>query len=276
MNSILQVSEILLGAIAGFIGIGWLGLKIKPSSFPPYPEPTQDCGTVELPDNMPPQMQRYCHAIYGERIPKIESAAIWGRAKFKLSGLRTFLRFKTYYRQGEFCRYMELTWFGIPIFKAADSYLDNCGKMAARGLVSFTETGEKISQGAILNLWAETLVLVPAMLVNDSNIQWEVVDENTVGAVISWGDRTETLWVKFDPQTHLISELSAMRYRGQEESKTPWKATGSNWQQFDSTKLLSPNVVRWEDEPTPYWIGKLDGVAYNVDISPKTLAEKVE
>lgn len=106
MNIVLSV----LLAIGVLIGLGWLGLQIPPKPFPLSPEGTRSSEVVELPPDLPVPVRRYFEAALGDRVPAIESAALWGRGRLKLKGLWFPVRFRAYYRPGqEFVRTMEIT-----------------------------------------------------------------------------------------------------------------------------------------------------------------------
>ena len=71
---------------------------------------------------------------------------------------------------------------------------------------------------------------------------------------------------KFDPKTDLVSNVSARRYRGQEEEKTPWRIELTEWKNFHSVKIPVRFAVTWEDEGSLWSYWTVEGVEYNVDI----------
>jgi hypothetical protein len=64
----------------------FLGLRIRPQPFDPYPETTPELETVPLPDDLPAPVERYYKAIMGEQAPVIESAVISTRGKLRVGG----------------------------------------------------------------------------------------------------------------------------------------------------------------------------------------------
>ena len=69
--------KIVLGvliALVVLVGIGWLGLRIKPKPFAAYPEQTPELQTVPLPEGLPAPVERYFQQLYGDEIPVITSA----------------------------------------------------------------------------------------------------------------------------------------------------------------------------------------------------------
>ncbi len=265
MSTLGKVIAVIAGSLAALVGIGWVGLRIPPKGFPPPAAKTQDRGSVRLPDNLPEPVYRHFKATLGDEVPKIESAVVWGRASIK-TGLWMPLRFKAYYIPGQhFYRYMEITWFGLPMVKGTDSYLNGEGVMNIAGNIS---SGEKINQGQILALWAEA-VWMPSAFVTDPRIRWEAIDEVSARLVVPFGEGEETLLVKFDPQTGLMTEMSALRYRGQEDKKTPWRVECMEWQKVGSVIIPTRSAVTWEDEGSPWSFWTIEGTEYNIDVSEK-------
>jgi len=267
------VLSVLLG-IGILFGTGWVGLQVEPKGFPPHPEKTQDLGRVELPSGLPGPVRCYFEAALGEEIPRIESAVLWGRGRLRIKGLWFPVRFKAYYRPGRsFSRRMEITWFGFPLLRGVDSYLDGRGKLEITGLISLSETGEKIDQAQNLVLWGEA-IWTPSVYFTDPRVRWEAVDEKTAQLVVPFGEGHEVFQVKFDPRTGLIREMSALRFRDQEEAKTPWRVECLDWRPFHGVKVPTRVVGHWADEKRPYVVMTVEGVEYSVDVSEVLPAEE--
>ena len=66
-----------------------------------------------------------------------------------------------------------------------------------------------------------------------------------------------------------MSQMSALRYRSQEENKIPWRGEYMDWQAVHSVKIPTRIVVTWEDEGSPWAYWTIEGVEYNVDVSEK-------
>ncbi|MEJ7842077.1 MAG: hypothetical protein WKF95_09945 [Rubrobacter sp.] len=92
MRKLTKATLTVVGLLALLAGVGWGGLQVKPKPFPPHPERTSNQGTVELHADLPEPVGEYVRATMGERVPRIETAVVWGRGEFNLMGL----------------------WFGIP------------------------------------------------------------------------------------------------------------------------------------------------------------------
>lgn len=266
-----------LGALGSFLllsGVGWLGLQVKSSPFAPLPEKTRDLGPVEVPSGLPDPVRGHYQAVLGERARRIETAVVWGRGELRLGGVRCPTRFKAYYdvSSGAFRRDMEITWFGVPVFRGCDTYLQDRGVMritGPRGLVQTTYEGEKIDQGGNLAMWGELLGYAPQALLLDPRVRWEESDASSARLVVPFGQQEDSLRVDFDPGTGLMTQVSGMRHRGQEETKTPWRGESSSWGTVQG--MLVPHCLagRWEDQKEPYVVLDLEGAEYNVDLSEK-------
>ena len=263
-----------VGSLALLGGVGWLGLQVGPAPFPPHPERTRELGTAELPSDLPEPVRRHFRATLGERVPRIETAVVWGRGRFNLNGLLWFpMRFKSYNVAGrEFRRDMELTWFGVPVFRGYDAYLGGKGTLKITGLfglIKVSGEGEKFDQGDNLAMWAEAPFTTPSALVLDPRIRWEPIDASSARLVVPFKEGEESLRVAFDPESGLMTRMSGMRYRNQEETKTSWHGESSEWRTVHGIKVPHRPVGVWEDWEGPYVILDLEGAEYNVDVSEK-------
>ncbi len=267
MSSIFILIIAIIGIAVVLLGLGWLGFQIDSPSFPLHPEKTKDAGTIELPSNLPEPIMRYYKAAAGSHVPVIKSAVVWGKAKLRINGIWMPVRFKAYYLPGQaYLRYLEVTWFGKTILKVSDSYINGEGVMKIEGLLNMNETGEKIDQGQNLAMWGET-VFMPSAIIADTRTSWEAVNNETARLVVPYDEQNDSLIFKFDPETDLVSNVSARRYRGQEEEKTSWMIEFTEWKNFHSVMIPVHYAVIWEDEGSPksYWT--VEGVEYNINIA---------
>ena len=149
---------IVLAVLFGLAYILWFGLKILSRPFPPHAEPTRDAGTVAVPDGLPAPVCRHFAALFGGSVTRTDSAVIWGRGKVRTSGLWTPLRFRTHASAGvAFTRRAEITWFGIPIVRSVDSYIEGQGRLAASGIISRSMTGDEMGLSQLMILWTEAV-----------------------------------------------------------------------------------------------------------------------
>ena len=159
----------------------------------------------------------------------------------------------------------------MPILQGVDAYLDGTGSLditGLLGLLSISDRGEKIDQGQNLAMWAEAPFTTPSALVLDSRVRWEPIDDTSARLIFPFGEREEdSLRFEFDPETGLMTQMSGMRYRDQEETKTPWRGEYSDWRTVRGIKVPHRLVGTWEDQEEPYIILDLEGAEYNIDVS---------
>ena len=175
MNTFLKIVLGVVGSLSALAALGWLGLQIPSPVAPLQNEPSQDLGTVRVPETLPAPVRRYLQVALGDRSQRIESAVYWGRARANF-GVWMPLRFQLYHRVGyDFRRDMQITWFGLPVLKALDQYVNGQGMT---GLVGKADSGARIDQGSNMILFAEG-PLYPAIFVTDGRIRWVAIDETS-------------------------------------------------------------------------------------------------
>jgi hypothetical protein len=260
-----KLITILAGATLGIPLLGWLGLSIKPASFPAYPERTRALETIALPSGLPAPVERFYRAVYGDRTPVIKTAVITGRAQMRPFG--SFMlpaRFRFTHEAGQGYRhYIEATLFGFPIFRVNEHYLDGKGRME---LPFGVDEGEKLDQGANLGMWAEA-IWFPAIYLTDPRVRWEAVDENTAVLAVPFGERHERFIVRFDPATGLIAWFESMRYHGSSSpTKTLWLNQMLAWGGRDGAPFSTTGAAIWMDDGKPWAVFQVEDVVYNVDV----------
>ena len=174
----MKILLIVLCILAGLFILGWLGLQIKPRPFSPYLEKTPELKMIPLPSGLPAPVERFYRTVYGDEIPIIETAVIKGRADLSPFGVKLPARFLFVHNAGkDYRHYIEATWFGIPIMKVNEGYLD--GRSFFESPVGEPlDNDPSTNQAANLAVWAEA-AWFPSIWVTDSRVRWEPVDENT-------------------------------------------------------------------------------------------------
>ncbi len=221
MNKLLRVLLWLVAILLIVFLTGWIGLSVKPVAFEAFAQTQPQVERIPLPDDLPVPVDRFYRTIYGESIPLIKSAVISGSAEMRIAGIRFQRRFRFTHQAGQDYRhYIEFTFFGLPVMKVNEYYID--GKSRMEILFGTIEGEPKVDQAANLGLWAESIWL-PAVLITDSRVRWEGVDESSALLFVPYEGTEEHFMVRFDPYTGLPVLLEAMRYKDAEsKSKTLW------------------------------------------------------
>lgn len=248
--------------------LGWLGLQLKPRPFSPYPEKSPILKTIPLPEGLPAPVERFYKTVYGDRIPVIETAVIKGRADIAPFGVKMPARFLFVHEAGKGYRhYIEATWFGLPIIKVNERYVD--GKSLFE-----LPVGEPINndpstnQGANLAVWAEA-AWFPSIWITDPRVRWEAVDDRTALLFVPFEDREENFVMRFNPETGMLDSMESMRYRdsGPEAKKILWITRNIEGKKIKGSKLDAIGSATWLDQGKPWAIFTLEEVNYNVDVS---------
>lgn len=261
----MKIAIIVLCSLAILIFIGWLGLKIQPKPFPIFSTESSQLEYLSLPDDLPAPVERFYRQVYGDQIPLIESAVISGHASMRVNGITFPARFRFTHVAGQGYRhYIEATFFGLPIMKVNERYLDGHGRME---LPFGVFESPQVDQAANLGLWAESMWL-PAVFVTDPRVHWEAIDEETAILVIPFDEGEQRFIVRFDPQTGLLLLMEAMRYRDAEGgSKTLWLSEARTWNTVNEALIPSIGAAIWLYEGTPWAIFTVEEITYNLDVT---------
>ncbi|HSR29715.1 MAG TPA: DUF6544 family protein [Anaerolineae bacterium] len=267
--SVEDMMEIIIGILVTLVilaVIGWLGLAIKPRAIDAYPSQPPDLETIPLPEELPAPVERFYRAVYGDRIPVVESAVMSGRARLRLFGITFPGRFRFIHIAGQdYHHYIEATLFGLPIIKVNEYYVDDKSRMELP--LGVVEGEFNIDQAANLGLWAESFVWLPAILITDPRVSWESIDDNTALAQVPFGGAKETFVARFDPQTGMLRFLEAMRYKeATDETKTLWINEAREWRDIMGHTVTAIETTSWFDEGTPWAVWALEEVIYSADV----------
>lgn len=264
----------LLIIILALTGLVWIGMKVKPAPFAAFPGQGAITETIPLPANLPEPVDRFYRKLFGDRIPVISSAVMSGRAVMRpFAGIPFQARFRFTHEAGKNYRhYIELTFFGLPIIRVNERYLD--GRSLLELPFGVTDQGPKIDQAANLGLWAESISL-PSIYLTDLRVRWESVDSETVWLIVPFEDpdqpgahREDRFLVRFDPQTGVPHFMEAMRYRASgSPSKSLWITETVNRSRLENYPVNAVGAATWFEEGRPWAVFTTEEVVFNADVS---------
>jgi hypothetical protein len=260
----MKILLILMGSLVVLGLLVWLGLSVKPKSFPAFVQQNEDRGDVPLPEGLPAPVERFCRQVYGENIPVIETLVVSGRAKMRIMGITFPARFRFAHIAGQDYRhYIETTFFGLPLMKVNEHYLDGTSRLE---LPFGVEEGPKVDQGANLGLWAETLWM-PSIYITDPRVRWEPIDEETALLIVPFGEEEQRYVARFNPETGMLRFLESMRYKGSDsEGKTLWINEALQWGDVDGNTIPVVSAATWFDEGTPWAVFSVEDIRSNVNV----------
>jgi hypothetical protein len=267
MEILMKTILIIAGVLAALFVVGWLGLQVKPAQFSPHAEQTPALKTVPLPAGLPAPVERFYLTVYGNEIPLIETAVIKGRAWISPFGVKLPARFVFVHNAGkDYRHYIEATWFGLPIMKVNEGYVDR--KSFFESPMGDIYNDASTNQAANLAVWAEA-GWFPSIWLTDERVRWEPVNDVTALLYVPFVDQEENFVVRFDPETGLIDTLEAMRYRdsGDQARKILWITRTEPGGSIEGTKLGSVGSATWMDQGKPWATFTLEEVNYNVDVN---------
>jgi hypothetical protein len=248
-----------------------IGLRIQPRSFPAYPGAPGPIDYTPLPEGLPAPVVRFYRAVYGEEVetrgvPLITSAVITGRASLRLGPVTMPGRFRfTHVAGQDYRHYIETTFFGIPIFRVNETYIDGRGRQEIPfGVV---DNDPRANQAAALGLWAET-GWFPAVFVTDERVRWEPLDDHAALLTVPYNGDEEVFIARFDPQTGLLLFFEAMRYRETDsERKVLWITEAKAWGEVNGHRTMVIATVVWLDQGTPWAVFHTEEMVLNADVS---------
>ncbi len=242
------------------------GLRVKPASLPAFPAPAATIETVPLPKGLPAPVESFYRQTYGDRIPVYHSAVMSGRGSVRLMGITfpALIRFSHISGQ-DYRHYIEANFYGLPILKANERYLDGHNRLELPFLVA--ENDPCADSAANQGLWAETLAY-PAFLLRDARVRWGPIDETHASLTVPFGDGEQVFIIQFDPQSGEMIRYETNRCHDAKKGTIRWwgdiTTSGESQNGKPRNKITT---ATWEDEGTPWIVFEVEEAAFNADLS---------
>ncbi len=268
MRMLVRILIALVSIVVLLIAAGWLGLQVKAASFPAVP-PGAAPNRVPLPDDLPEPVLRYARTLFGETIPEVHSAQVFGRGRLINKGLALPTRMRLYYDAARMSHYhdFQVTWFTLPVLRVSERNLDGHAILDLPG--ERVENDPFTDAAANQGYWSETLAWVPAIVFNDPRVRWEAIDAHTARMYLPNADDVEAFTVGFDPDTGLLSTITTLRYGNVEQGRRErWSNRVLAWAQVGDLQLPALSETWWNDD-APWATWEVEQVVYNVDVSAR-------
>jgi hypothetical protein len=240
------------------------GLRVQPAPFPAYTAPSAPIQTVPLPDNLPEPVERFYRQTYGSQVPAYQSAVLTGRGTLRFMGITLPARMRFTHLTGQGYRhYIEATFYGLPVFKVNERYLDGHARLVLPFGVVENDPG--VDSAANQGLWGE-MSFYPASLLTDPRVRWETGDDSSARLHVPFGAGEQVFTVYFDAQTGLLTRMETIRYHEQAGMVRWWGET-SRLMSLNGQPVSVSFSATWEFEATPWLVGEIEDAAFNTDVS---------
>lgn len=253
----------VVATIVMLLLVGWLGLRVPPRPFSPVQSKADRLSVHAVPGSLPEPVERYARSVYGDQIPMITSAVISGRALLRLGGITFPARFRFVHQAGVAYRhYIEVTWFGIPVMRVNEYYLDAHARLE---LPFGVQEGPEVDQGARLALWAEA-IWFPSVWLLHPDVRWQAVDDQTAVLLTPRSSGHDAFIVRFDPRDGRLTMLESMRYKAGHSHQTLWINEAGPVRVINGHRVPHTGAVTWMDEMRPWAVFTVESVVYNADV----------
>lgn len=162
--------------------------------------------------------------------------------------------------------YIEATWFGIPLLRVNERYLDGQGLME---LPWASTDGPEIEQAMNVSMWAELSSSTPSVFLTDSRVTWTPVDDQTAVMNAPFGSLgSEAFVVRFSMDGRRINSMAAMRFKNAGDTeKVLWTASGVGDKVIGPASAPAVGAATWEDSGKPWAYFEAEDIRFNVDVT---------
>lgn len=166
--------------------------------------------------------------------------------------------------------YIDLKMFGMPVY-GLHSFTDGDAIMLIKifGLFPVVEgKGPEMNKAETVTMFNDMCIMAPATLIDD-RIQWETIDDKTIGAKFTNKGITISAILYFNEQGQLINFESDDRYyspTGKTFEKAKWSTPISNYENINGFNLPTYGEAIWNLSDGDFSYAKLNikNVVYNV------------
>ncbi|MCB0919347.1 MAG: hypothetical protein KDC39_12360 [Actinobacteria bacterium] len=260
-------ARLLAGAIT-VLGASAAGLGV-PAATPRPPEVTQTPTFDAPPHTLPEALRRWLDTAHHGLIQRAETACFVASGRLRV-GRSPWLpvAYRTVHELGHsFAADITATWYGRPVLRAQDGFVDRRGVAAVRGEVT---VGPGLDQSAVSFLWSEA-ILIPASWTLPGVTFKQIEADHVLVQVRSDADVAGPLsaHLRFDAETGLPRSFSVpWRARGSEGvDGAPWSVEYLDWSPAERGLAPTQSIVQWGDERRPWLRLRLQPPVLNVPVT---------
>jgi hypothetical protein len=262
------LASVALG-VAALIGVVFIGLRVPAPSFPFITPASAPLTTTPIPTELPPPVQRFLRAVYGDAVPQFQTAVIIGRGTLApMAGIAMPARFQfSYDRARGHYHAIETTWFGLPLMRVDERYLDEHAILQIP-VVGRVENDAHTDHASRQGFWAELMAWIPATML-DPRLQWQPLDDTSARVFLPGADAVEGFTLRFDSQTHFLLTVDTERYRDTGDSALlDWHNVALEWGDLAGIPTMLRSSTHWESDPA-WATWEIEQVSLNVPVAAR-------
>lgn len=257
----------LLAGAAALFGVGAAGLGV-PAPTPRVARHLRRVEHREADPQWPDLLHRWLATAHRGKIPVATTAEFVGSGRIRL-GRSPWLpvSYRTSHALGrEFVADVAATWFGRPVVRGIDAYVDGRGVTKARETVT---VGPGLDSSCASFLWSEAF-LTPTTWGMDG-VKWTQTDATTLTLEVSNEELASPVSaiISCDRESGLPEQFRVpwRPKNAQGTAGAQWAATFEQWRAVGSAWAPELIEVAWLDEERPWFRMRMEPVALNVDVS---------
>lgn len=230
--------------------------------------------TEDMLQKFPAPVKRYLlyTGIVGK--PIVQTVRLKQTGKIRKDAKQPWMNFeaKQYYSVNPpgFIWIAYMKFFGLPLVRVRDYYLEGKGSILVKALSLFTignSTGKEMDQGAMMRYLNE-MMWFPSVFLGD-NISFEPIDENSARVTLRDVGKSVTATMYFDNEGRLTNFI-APRYRDMGNNKFDienWSTPIREYGEFEGLKLPKAGAGVWnlKEEDLEYINLSITDLEYNPD-----------